>query len=411
MRVFYLISIITVAIGQSLMAQYTNEGVLEYINRNTISFDLPIEQTSDRDFQKLNFDDNIRVFGLGEANHGTKEFQLLKLKLAMYLIEENGLNTIILEFPYAQGLLLDRYVKGEDENGLKILTGQENSVYDNADFIELINSIKEMNENRSEKISFLGGDIFGKPTAIKLLRYYFHRVDSSQEVIFTEYQQFEDNTYLGAFQQDKKEFATLSKKLGKILKRNRVDYIKKSSEAEFRKASRLAESLGIKWKRNARAISFFDNVMRTLSENPTNKILVLAHNTHIGMLYNEIGSLLKNKLGDQYFSIGTDYEEGAFTTWNLKDSNHKFMDTLYTPKFENGFANKFSQLKGEFHYIPLNGAKDINADWVENKMYIVRIGRGFNTDLSPVEFREKVYLTKYFDALFVFRQIHPIILE
>ena len=411
MRRLQLITILTIILpGHFLIAQDILRDEIEFIQKNTVSFDKTIDNISITDFGKLNFSDDIKVFGIGEANHGTREFQVLKLKLAEYLIQEKGLNTIMLEFPYSQGLLIDDYVKGKNKDGLKILTNQKNSEYKNTDFIDFIDSIKKLNETRDEidKINFLGGDIFGKPTAIKLLKEYFNKVDPSQQMIFTKYQELEAKTYLSVFEQDKKLFVKLSKKASKILKRNRQEYIQKSSETDYNKATRLAESLRLKWKGNERAISFANNVMRTLSENPKNKVLVIAHNRHIGMLSKEVGKLLKDKLNDKYLSIGTDYEEGTFSLWNLKDANNRFVDSLYTPKFEIGFANKFSGLTGDFHYISLIETRKTKSDWATKENYIASIGMGFNKDLFPTDFRQKAILTKYFDAIFIFKKIHPI---
>lgn len=130
MRILQFILACTLILaGDTLFAQDISWNEREFILENTISFNKAIENISVEDFKKLNYSDKIKVFGLGEANHGTKEFQVLKLKLAEYLIQEKGLNTIILEFPYSMGLLIDDYVKGKNENGLKILTDQKDSEY------------------------------------------------------------------------------------------------------------------------------------------------------------------------------------------------------------------------------------------------------------------------------------------
>ena len=411
MRRLRLITILTIVLhGHVLLSQHIQWDEKKFIKENTISFDKTIENISTADFKKLSFSNDIKVFGLGEANHGTREFQILKLKLAEYLIQEKGLNTIMLEFPYSQGLLIDDYVKGKNRDGLKILTNQKNSEYKNTDFIDFIDAIKKLNETKDEidQIGFLGGDIFGKPTAIKLLKEYFSKVDPSEQMIFTKYQELEEKTYLSVFEQDKKLFVKLSKKVSKILKRNREEYIQKSSETDYNKATRIAESLRLKWKGNERAISFANNVLRTLSESPKNKVLVIAHNRHIGMLNKEVGKLLKDKLNDKYLSIGTDYEEGTFSLWNLKDANKRFVDSLYTPKFEIGFANKFSDLAGDFHYISLIETRKAKSDWANKENYIASIGMGFNKDLTPIDFRQKAILTRYFDAIFIFKKIHPI---
>jgi len=178
--------------------------------------------------------------------------------------------------------------------------------------------------------------------------------------------------------------------------------------AEYTIAMNLSEALGIRWKGNLRANTFANNVIKILTENSTNKVIVIAHNGHIGKLKKEVGALLKNKLGDKYFAIGTDYEEGEFSLWNLKDNKKRFIDTLYTPKLENSFSNKFSTLPGEFHYVSLVESGKTNSQWANQENYIVSIGMGFNRDLTPIDFSRKVILKNYFDGIFIFKKIHPL---
>lgn len=375
----------------------------------TIPFSKVIDSTSSTDFKRLHFDRAIKVFGLGEANHGTKEFQLLKWKLAEYLIRDGGINTVMIEFPYAHGLLLNDYVHGKNDDGLKILTDQENSEYKNVDFVGFINWIKSMNEGRNEeeKIAFLGGDIFGKPTAIRLLREYFTRVDSSKCNMFHRYRAIEQNTYFSAFKQDTRDFVKLSKTIRRTLIRNKSEYVNRSSLNDFDGALKLSEALRLQWKKNSRAEAFAKNVESVLLRNANAKILIIAHNRHVGKLRDDVGALLARRLGNKYFAIGTDYIEGSFSLFNLKDRNRQRVDTLYTPRLDSGFANAFLNLPGKFYYINLAALKKTEL-WQKREDYIASMGFGFAEDLLPIEFREKAILSEYFDGVFVFKKIHPI---
>ncbi|MBK7650080.1 MAG: hypothetical protein IPJ20_04030 [Flammeovirgaceae bacterium] len=85
-----LILLSFILLWKDLNAQDVFKEEIESIRANTISFDKKIEEISISDFKRLNFSNDIKVFGLGEANHGTREFQVLKLKLAEYLIQEKA---------------------------------------------------------------------------------------------------------------------------------------------------------------------------------------------------------------------------------------------------------------------------------------------------------------------------------
>ena len=60
-------------------------------------------------------DRDVKVIGLGEATHGNKEFQELKLDVLKTLVRDNGVSAICFEMDYAEGLLVNEYISGKSD--------------------------------------------------------------------------------------------------------------------------------------------------------------------------------------------------------------------------------------------------------------------------------------------------------
>jgi erythromycin esterase len=401
---FFAISHIVV--GQHIM---THEET-EWLNENVVSFSHPISQTELEEFTRIDIPENVKIIGLGEANHGTKEFHILKHKLAMFLIKYKQFNTIVIEFPFSHGLLLNDYVIGKNENGLKILTDQESSEYHTSQMIDFIEEIKLVNQTRadSNKIQFLGIDIFGKPYAFKRLTHYFIEKDSVFSNKLLKYKHLSENYYKRVSTQNSEEFAKLSGLILEQLENNKAQLIKNSSIHEYKRMVRLAELMGVEWKGNQRAIEDAANTLFFLNEKPETKVLFLAHNMHVGRFGKDVGEQLSKKLKSEYFPIATDYNTGSFTLKNMTDRNNVFSDTVVVIPMKNSFADNILKLNGEFHYLKFPESANKLNKWIFKSNYIARTGRGFNQPFkSAEEFRSKYVLPKKFDAIFIFVNISP----
>ena len=106
----YIILLSILINGTEILAQKVlSQEESEWLRNNVISYSSAIDQIPSEELVNISIPNGIKVVGLGEANHGTKEFQILKHKIAKHLINQYEFNTIVLEFPYSHGLLLDDY--------------------------------------------------------------------------------------------------------------------------------------------------------------------------------------------------------------------------------------------------------------------------------------------------------------
>ena len=65
--------------------------------------------------------ENVRIFGFGEATHGTKEFFDLKIKFFKYLVKNQGVKNFAIEASFGNCIEIDNFIKGKDADPRKLI--------------------------------------------------------------------------------------------------------------------------------------------------------------------------------------------------------------------------------------------------------------------------------------------------
>ncbi len=119
--------------------------------------------------EDIKIDDQVEIIGLGEATHGNKEFQELKLTLLKKLVKDENVRAFALECDFSEGMEIDSYVKSGkfQKNPSKIFSFP---IYHTNEMNDLINWIKKYNQNHDEKISFYGFDMQNPEKSVNLVK-------------------------------------------------------------------------------------------------------------------------------------------------------------------------------------------------------------------------------------------------
>ncbi|MFJ6619971.1 erythromycin esterase family protein [Kitasatospora sp. NPDC091335] len=102
----------------------------------------------------------VRIVGLGEATHGTREFFQLKHRLLEFLVTELGFRTLAMEASASAGPAVDAYVRhGAGEAG-KVLAGLGFWTWRTHEVLAVIEWMRAYNRGRpeDEKVRFAGID-------------------------------------------------------------------------------------------------------------------------------------------------------------------------------------------------------------------------------------------------------------
>ena len=211
-----------------------------------------------------------RIIALGEATHGNKEFQELKLNIFKKLVEENGVRAFAIEGDFGGCLEVNEYIHGGSGSTLEVVKKIGFKIYQTKEMIELIDYMRDYN------LSHIDDDI----------RFYGFDMQRT-EYLDKEYLDEDINLYL-------KEIKRQNKEVDNSLLRDKY----------------MAQN--IEW----------------ILERE-DKVFVCAHNEHVAKWgsYDSMGKLLSLKEENGYYAIGTDFYKSKC---NLPFMGKRIVRTFYS---------------------------------------------------------------------------------
>ena len=260
-------------------------------------------------------DRDVKVIGFGEATHGNKEFQELKLDVLKTLVRDNGVSAICFEMDYAEGLLVNEYISGKSDMTIEdVFSHISFDIYRTEEIKELLEWMKTYNaDSRDGYLEFYGFDIQNPEVDVYVIDEFIKRNhiplesesisaylagefrfrDARMENVFysleTYREALSDNQYRNLAGIDKVlkcfDNILLSKELAAIPSGNSIAY------GTYRDKAMKDNIIGI-------------------SDSVGYPIMITGHNGHVGYAGSYVktmGAYLKEALGDDYFVIGTDY--------------------------------------------------------------------------------------------------------
>ncbi|MFC5045583.1 erythromycin esterase family protein [Aquimarina hainanensis] len=172
---------------------------------------------------------DIRIVGYGEDTHGTSEFTILAKELMHYLSEKQGFKICIIETGFGEGQYLNDYIQGKRDDLKSILDNHNTSWrYETKEFIELMNQLKEYNQNHLDKIHLYGCEMQIVLADINRIREYLSNVGSEYQI-----DGFEKHIWQSIEDSEKTDYYLSYIKLKKHFENNYEEFIRKTSEREF----------------------------------------------------------------------------------------------------------------------------------------------------------------------------------
>jgi erythromycin esterase len=274
---------------------------------------------------------DVRIVGLGEETHGTHEFFQLKRRLIEYLVKEAGFTVVGMELSYAAALDINEYVLNGKGDRDKLLAKQGTWAWDTQEVSELIEWLRQYNSSvpAEKKVRFVGFDIHNNNDALVLVANYLTRVAPERLDTFNKVAQFFRSDDSGRQHLDypaqvstadkTQNLATLNELIG-FLYVNQTRFTQQTSAAEFAQAfndatvlAEFADTYRRPRSDSPRDLYMAQNLIRTVKEERTGtRIVVWAHNDHIGKRKGSFGGYLQSAYGSEYYALGTTFNQGAF---------------------------------------------------------------------------------------------------
>ncbi|MEH7610612.1 erythromycin esterase family protein [Gottfriedia acidiceleris] len=369
---------------------------------------------------------SAQYVGLGENTHGSSEIFTMKFRLVKYLVTEMGFTNFGMEEDWGNGLKLNEYIqtgKGNPREFLKLL-------YPTDEIIAMIEWMKDYNADPSnkKKIQFIGLDLKTMDQSVfnKVIDYVKqHRPDILAEV---EENYKELSTYTGSLQ----EYMQLAPEIKEKFKANAEKVVQLlNDENEQAKIETVSSEL-IWVKETANVIEEFTTMLlpndyssmvklhdQYLADHAMwaqeylgGKTMVWAHNIHIAkgiidekFYPNVAGQFLKERLDNNYVSIGSTTTEGKFTLYS--EYNPSTGGKIATDTIPQN-VNSFNYILGKVPYnMFLLDNRHLNGQakkWVREKRPLLSIGGQLIQNCSLYN---DTSLLEQFDIIFHIRKTSP----
>lgn len=325
-------------------------------------------------------DRDVKIIGLGEATHGNKEFQELKLDVLKTLVRDNGVSAICFEMDYAEGVLVNEYISGKSNMTIEdVFSHISFDIYRTEEIKELIEWLKEYNaDSKDGYLEFYGFDIQNPEVDVYVIDEFVKRnhipleSESISAYLAGEFR-FKDARMEDVFDSLETYRETLSDDKYKDLAG--IDKVLKCIDNIFlsKKLAAIPSEDMIAYG-TYRDQAMTDNII-DIYHSVGYPIMITGHNGHVGYAgsyVKTLGAYLREALGDDYFVIGTDYfkTETSLAAGNgRKNYTYYSADPLsYQAKHLGTYYLRFDDLKDN---------ERLNSI-VTGKMPTGSLGEGFN---------------------------------
>jgi len=382
---------------------------------------------------------DARFVLLGEASHGTHEFYRIRAQISKVLIAQRGFNAVAVEADWPDAYRVNRFVRGagSDIDSVEALSGFQRFpqwMWRNADVLDFVGWLREHNDQQvfeDRKCGFYGLDLYSLHASIEAVLAYLDKLDPEAAKRARHYYScFEhfgkDITtygYAAGFRMTPSCEDAVVKNLVEI-RRNAMEYLQRdgqvaadayfcaeqnalvvrNAEEYYRNMFRREVS---SW--NLRDTHMMESLLRLAihlsNQRPPAKIIVWAHNSHLGDARAtqmgergelNLGQLVREHFGKETVSIGFTTYDGTVTAASDWDgpAERKNVRPAHSESYEALFHNV------DVPNFFLNLRKDVDvAAPLRNERLERAIGVIYRPDTELISHYFHARLPDQFDAI------------
>lgn len=266
---------------------------------------------------------DVRVIGLGEITHGTREFFQVKHRLLEFLVRELGFTAFAIEASYSNTQPINDYVLHGRGDRATVLTGQGWIVWDTEELAALLDWMRAYNATvpDEKKVRFHGMDVFWNEVGQQKVLAYLRRVAEDRVLAA-------DSLFQAIAREEAKrpvqDTVVLAKALPRVqalesyLGDRRDALIARSSAREFEDALQHVRVMRRALTPNARTNAMADNLRFIIDhERPGTKFVLWAYDGHLASndtVSRTIGRSMRDAFGEQYYAVATAFNQGSYQT-------------------------------------------------------------------------------------------------
>lgn len=280
---------------------------------------------------------DVRLVGLGEATHGTREFFQFKHRMVEFLVREMGFRVFGIEASFSACQNINDYVTGKTDDGAKALDSQGFWTWNTEEVRSMLDWMRAYNQSvqAEQRVKFAGFDIQINNSGKTKLLEYLKRVAPERSELSDAFFKVEEGQLINdAFSRQGDKAKVARAKLAELrtqynglfifLELHGAELAAKTSASEYeqmREYARVLVQFMDSYSEGSYSLRDFymaDNVRRLVEREPINTRVVLwAHNGHI-MTDNSdatnlpFGAHLRRFFGSEYYALGFSFNQGTF---------------------------------------------------------------------------------------------------
>jgi erythromycin esterase len=371
-----------------------NKELIVSINSSLIDIDNSNPEYPFKDlFNLQDIFQNVKIFGFGEATHGTKEFQDLKDKFFRYLVLNCNVKTFAIEANYSDCLSINSYIRQGGTGNPKDLLGKIGYwIWNTNEILSLIEWMKLYNSTQitENQLSFIGIDVLNCENAAIILYKYLQSNSSpdNQKYLTILNNYMSENNLKNLRKKEFEENYLILKSLELELKSLKNPYLLQLNNSILQYIL-----MKINYTQTLRDELMFENV-NWLVENSNNNIFICAHNFHIkksNISFASLGYHLKNKYSEKYYSVGFDFGSGNFNAWDIE--NKKIKKYSIDEPLKKTSTEVFNNASSDIYFLDFNkrSSSPILNEFIMSKVFYRDIGSTYSPKMVQKEILKKAF--------------------
>ena len=376
----------------------------------------------------------VRVVGLGEATHGTREFFQFKHRMLEFLVKEMGFTIFAIEASYPACWNVNEYVLTGKGDPAAALASQGFWTWDTNEVADMIAWMREYNKTAApdRKVRFLGYDIQHLGRVMTVVTAFLERLDpGAVPMARAALEPMLDMKRIqslraGPVAEAGAMFKAAYDAFLAYLAFNRTPYVRGSSAEEYEEVLQHVRVVGQFFNsyavtpanpeaaaRLSRDFSMADNIWQLMQAlGPDTKMAVWAHNAHVsrGDLGETpaMGAYLRRFFGDAYYALGFAFDKGAFQSCDMDSARNSSEGCILTEftvgEAPEGSIDWFLARPGIPNYVvDVKGAggDPTISKWLDAEMPMRSIGSGYSVK-QPGNFFSPTRVRRSYDGLVFF---------
>jgi erythromycin esterase len=314
------------------------------------------------------------IVGMGEATHGSSEFQKMKHRMFRYLVEHKGVTAFGLESNMGRCLAIDQYVLTGQGDPTQALKGQGPWPWITQEMIDLVNWMRSYNNDSThlQKLHFFGFDMQDGGVEMDQVLAYLQPIDPQAATnltqLFAPYRPFTYdgglNNYFTASASVHTQCHTNIQQAYQWMVDHQSTYSLATGLEAYAWALQMAKVVMQNEAMNAadpnsltltslntRDQAMADNVDWYVQQLGVGaKVVLSAHNGHINKkgtnpAYTNTGDWLSQRHGAGYLSIGFAFDTGSFNAMvlNSAGTSYNLQSNSVPPASSGSYEDAFVQ--------------------------------------------------------------------